>query len=750
MYFKGLEALEDSVSDTSLSEVRSMKEKLRAQLLVVEHSAQTLKKVMYNTERIHTNNPEEWASIIRSLAYAQVSGSDVLYDSTMSLATYDTTNSSAFYAGVWGDVLKNGSRELVFGAYGNHLNVTENFLVANGTVQEMLIPSYSLHSDTGHVNEFVYNWDGNPRYIDIIKHYDPRNGKDNKTHEEFLWTDPPVAGSVCSRWFTPRRWYASDGNMYAYTELEAIYIPPPPPHPWSTYKSVSMLVGFLFESFQPPFEEYKAEHPDTHFLLIEEDTGTIYASTEGGMIPKACQVQASLAENEDVALGCSLTLKDLSPAIQEAAQYLSRRGYGHFAKASFDGTEYFVRKEHSHQNLQLVWMRAASSVQGKVQEALTYLIIFTLLVLLFDVTISVAEVVFIALPMKRLSRAIRSVADMECESAEDTLQLISCAPLSEVAVMRRATSMLVSNMAEYKTFLPSAMFAPEGKQSVRQRDAPGKESGAACIVFTDIKGSTQLWELCHDGMTVGLHLHNEVIRSCIVAHNGYEVKTIGDAFMVAFDTMHDGLRFSLSVQEELTKVAWPETLLASPLCAADAKGDWVGIRVRIGVNYGPVCLEHDPNLRRYDYLGPTVNRAARLESTCVGGAVAATDELLVSVPSIGDDAVVIQVGRRVLKGIAQPVEVSMLVPKSLPRRARQVTILSRQDVLAPSVGSVHMPGSSDTDDSGSYASSEAKKNRKGARMEALFRFTETLSSVGMQLLSTFPLFYLITRKRKPS
>ena len=501
LYFQGLEALEDSVADTSLGEVTSLRDKLLAQLKLVEDSTQTLKKFVYSSERIHDNNPEEWASIIRSLAYAQVSGSDVLYDSTMSLATYDTTNSSAFYAGVWGDVLKNGSRELVFGAYGNHLNVTENFLVANGTVQEMLIPSYSLHSDTGHVNEFVYNWDGNPRYIDIIKHYDPRNGKDNKTHEEFLWTDPPVAGSVCSRWFTPRRWYASDGNMYAYTELEAIYIPPPPPHPWSTYKSVSMLVGFLFTSFQPSFEEYKKMRPDTTVMLVDRASRTIYASTEGGMIPTWCQVQASEAANEDVALGCSFNIADLTPALQQGFEKLGDERFGSFTQKKLDGTAYFLRREYSHQNLELLWMRPTSSVQGKVEEALRLLIVFTMLVLVFDVMISVAEVVFIAMPMKKLSSAIRLIGDMDTELAADTIAQYEAKSVMvrEMRDLMSGMSLTVNRLEEFRAFMPESILP-----AAREEDACTSEPSVTNNSFTYSRSS--------------VHSRSSVSRSAVSSH----------------------------------------------------------------------------------------------------------------------------------------------------------------------------------------------------------------------------------------
>eukprot|EP01061_Rhynchopus_euleeides_P022948 TRINITY_DN3744_c0_g1_i10.p1 TRINITY_DN3744_c0_g1~~TRINITY_DN3744_c0_g1_i10.p1 ORF type:complete len:1017 (+),score=393.13 TRINITY_DN3744_c0_g1_i10:37-3051(+) len=671
MYFQGLEALEDTVRDSSASEVSNTRRKIHLQLEKVADSALSLKQFVYSRERITTTNSSEWAGLVRSFAYAQVANSRGLYDSTMALATYDPTDPSGFYAGVWGDMLKNGSRELVYGAYGDFLG-RDKLPVVDGEVEAMWIPSYSLHPDTGYVNQFVYDWDGNPRYIEIMRGYDPRDGPDTRESTQYQWTEKPVAGSVCSRWWNPRRWYASDGNMYAYAELEAIYVPPPPPHPWSGYKSVSMLVGLVFDSFQPPFDEYRTEHPDTTLLLVERSTGVVYASTEGGMIPDWCQ-QALTTDNEDVALGCSLNVANLSQAVQEGIASLKGRPYGTFLRTSLDGVDYFLHHDLSHHNLELVWMRPASSVDGKVQEALMYLVIFTTIVLVFDLAISIAEVMFIALPMKRLSVAIRSVADMKTEEAAAALKALGASPLREVGVMRAATTLLVENVSEYKTFLPQALLeTDEAQVAVHQRDAPGTD-GTAAIVFTDIRGSTQLWEACHSGMSVGLRLHNEVVRRCIAEHNGYEVKTIGDAFMVAFDTADEAVLFGLAVQDQLTKAAWPEDLLREPLCARDDSGDWVGIRVRIGVTYGPVTAEANTVSKRCDYFGPTVNRAARLESVCVGGAVAVEDTLEATLaPTTSSGAIVTQVGPRTLKGISQAVSVSMLVPKTLPKRAHCV------------------------------------------------------------------------------
>jgi class 3 adenylate cyclase len=58
-----------------------------------------------------------------------------------------------------------------------------------------------------------------------------------------------------------------------------------------------------------------------------------------------------------------------------------------------------------------------------------------------------------------------------------------------------------------------------------------------------------------------LNMHNLIMRDILHKHNGYEVKTEGDAFMVAFQEAADGLSFALEAQQRLFDAAWPSWLL---------------------------------------------------------------------------------------------------------------------------------------------------------------------------------------------
>ena len=76
------------------------------------------------------------------------------------------------------------------------------------------------------------------------------------------------------------------------------------------------------------------------------------------------------------------------------------------------------------------------------------------------------------------------------------------------------------------------------------------------ILFTDIQSSTALWAECPAEMSAALDLHNRMIRRCIGSHNGYEVKTIGDSFMIAFGSALDAAACSMAIQQDLFSSSW--------------------------------------------------------------------------------------------------------------------------------------------------------------------------------------------------
>ena len=122
-------------------------------------------------------------------------------------------------------------------------------------------------------------------------------------------------------------------------------------------------------------------------------------------------------------------------------------------------------------------------------------------------------------------------------------------------------------------------------------------SGTVTFLFTDIEGSTRLWEHHPEGMRVALARHDELLRQAIEDNNGYVFKTVGDAFCAAFATAPDALAAALASHLLLLKEKWEET---------------GSLRVRIALHTG------EAQERDGDYFGQTLNRVARLQSTGYG------------------------------------------------------------------------------------------------------------------------------------
>ena len=244
--------------------------------------------------------------------------------------------------------------------------------------------------------------------------------------------------------------------------------------------------------------------------------------------------------------------------------------------------------------------------------------------------------------------------------------------------LRSAFEDVLSNLRSYKPYLPQAMLmtADDLGSSLssppRFCDVPpgdGDTDPHVGVAFTDIKGSTGLWEYCPSAMGQAMVVHNRVIRRCIGKHEGYEVKTIGDAFMVAFRTSALAVRFGLDVQQGLHEAEWPSELVEWRGPLRPGQG-WPGLRVRVGVHYGPVTMDFSGLTERMDYLGPTVNRAARLEGAAYPGSVAVLADMYAEQrldEALGDSVCAWASEATELRGLQGEHSILALLPAELSR-----------------------------------------------------------------------------------
>jgi len=171
-------------------------------------------------------------------------------------------------------------------------------------------------------------------------------------------------------------------------------------------------------------------------------------------------------------------------------------------------------------------------------------------------------------------------------------------------------------------------------------------SGTVTLLFTDIQGSTRLWEAEPEQMAAALRRHDDIMRAAIEGSGGYVFKTVGDAFCAAFATAPAAVQAALIAQRALWAQTWPTSR---------------PITVRMGLHTG-VCEERDG-----DYFGPVVNRAARLEAVAHGGQVlvsGATAELVSG--ALTSEAGLRDLGAHRLKDLGRAEQVFQLEAPLLP------------------------------------------------------------------------------------
>ena len=173
-----------------------------------------------------------------------------------------------------------------------------------------------------------------------------------------------------------------------------------------------------------------------------------------------------------------------------------------------------------------------------------------------------------------------------------------------------------------------------------RRDLP---SGTVTFLFTDVEGSTKLLhELGAQGYAEALAEHRRVLREAFQAHKGVEVDTQGDAFFVAFPTAPGALA---AVEEML------EGLASGP------------IRVRMGLHTGT------PFLAEEGYVGPDVNRAARIAACGHGGQVlvsSSTAALIQPSNSLLQGVPLHDLGEHRLKDLSAPERIYQLGDEEFP------------------------------------------------------------------------------------
>ena len=181
------------------------------------------------------------------------------------------------------------------------------------------------------------------------------------------------------------------------------------------------------------------------------------------------------------------------------------------------------------------------------------------------------------------------------------------------------------------------------------RPGDNAEIGWIAIMFTDLKGSTELYDALGDAPAYNLvRDHFSFLADRVQRNHGFVVKTVGDAVMAAFSRPDDAVRAALAIQDDVASFN------------SARGGDATPITLKLGLHAGPCIAVTTGDV--LDYFGATVNIAARLENRCRGG------EVIVSELVAGDAETAAALADRtrieetaMLRGVSAPVRFVRIV-----------------------------------------------------------------------------------------
>ena len=182
------------------------------------------------------------------------------------------------------------------------------------------------------------------------------------------------------------------------------------------------------------------------------------------------------------------------------------------------------------------------------------------------------------------------------------------------------------------------------------------------IMFTDIKGFTsKTSSKSRNQVEEMLELHDNLVRPVFKKHGGKVIKTIGDAFLVTFESPTDAVQCGMEIQKVLEK-------------HNKESEEENQIEIRVGINSGEVHIKEN------DVFGEAVNIASRIESIAKPGEIYFTEAVFLSmnkreVPSS-------EVGYRHLKGIPSEIKVYKVIREDQLKKNRKPAYGEKESVAA--------------------------------------------------------------------
>jgi class 3 adenylate cyclase/ABC-type branched-subunit amino acid transport system substrate-binding protein len=213
----------------------------------------------------------------------------------------------------------------------------------------------------------------------------------------------------------------------------------------------------------------------------------------------------------------------------------------------------------------------------------------------------------------------------------------------------------------------------KARKSARDTSLAPK-TAPCCLLFTDIQSSSTLWGVAPVEMSKAIDTHHSVIRSCLVANGAYEVKTIGDCFMIACKSPNAALNLAVEMQDRLFHAEWDPAIDAcyrnTLESGAHESSVWHGLRVRTSVHFGEPEIQFDEASKGFDYYGNMVNETARIEGLANGGQIVVSEAFrnALNDNNISSQISFLKLGEYELRGCPDKVNLLQVTPKRFESR----------------------------------------------------------------------------------
>lgn len=189
-------------------------------------------------------------------------------------------------------------------------------------------------------------------------------------------------------------------------------------------------------------------------------------------------------------------------------------------------------------------------------------------------------------------------------------------------------------------------------------------TGTVTFLFTDIEGSTHLWQEQPDAMAVAHARHDEILRNAIEANHGYVFQVVGDSFSAAFHNAIDGLRAVLAAQRALHQTS-----------EVSETSEVLRLRARMGLHTGTAEILPDGKYEGY----ATIASTQRVMSAAHGGQTLLTQttyELLQN--TLLDEVTLQDMGEHRLKDLRAPLRLYQVNAPDLPQNFPPIKSLDLQ------------------------------------------------------------------------